>query len=429
MHHKSGYTVAAVVAAAALGAQQAAFASGFSLPEVSVAGIGTANALVANPVEIGAIPYNAAAMGFHDQSSLSVGGAFVSPSFSVTTASGSHDGDDASWVAIPLIQAAIKINDQWRAGLGVNAPFGLETRWQIGTFPKLSQTATFPTPLGSVTVPTGNHPTQSKLQVLDFVPTAAYRVTDHTSIGAGLDIYWAKTANLDSNVGRLAGDGTGLGFNLSALYQRDALSVGAAFRSAATLNVEGTYTPLSQALVAAGRIQPGQTAEVDVDLPWRVQVGVRYAFTDALAAEFDWTLTGWSEFQKLNVKGRQTGAEIFSDTNDWSDANAYRLGFTYQVLPATQLRFGYSYDETGQGDDYFSARVPDNDRQLFSLGVAQDLGGGLSLEAGYMYIKTNTRNYRSATPYTGGGSNGTDALDGNYEMDAQLVGIELVKVF
>ncbi len=437
MHSKIARAIAFTLAAGAVGASMtpgAAAASGFSIPEVSTAGIGTANALVANPEETGAFAYNPSAMGFHDASSVALGAITVGASFTVKTASGSHDSQGADWLAAPMIQAAIKVADQWRVGLAVNAPYGLETRWTYGTFPKLSQSRTVPSPLGPVTVPTGNHPTESKLEILDFVPSVAYRVNENLSLGLGADIYWAKSAQLNSNLGQMSGDGdgsgNGVGVNLSALYRLNALSFGIVYRSGATLGIDGGYTPQSLPLVAAGRLQPGQSASVDLDLPWSLQVGVRYAFNDALAVELDWTRTGWSNFDTLEVKGDNTGTLIFADTNDWSDANAYRLGLTYQVRPATQLRFGYSYDETGQGDDHFSARVPDNDRQLFGIGIAQDLGNGYSLEGSYMYVMGNDRNYRGATPYVPGGDvNGTDAINGDYEMDAHLIGIEVVKVF
>lgn len=431
MQSKISYAIAAVLAAGAIVAPGVSVAAGFSLPEVSAAGIGTANALVANPEETGAFAYNPSAMGFHDRSSLSLGAIMIGPSFTVTTASGKHDSQGADWLAGPMIQAAIKVSDQWRVGLAVNAPFGLETRWTYGTFPKLSQSATYPLPppIGPVTVQTGNHPTTSKLEILDFAPTVAYRVNDHLSLGAGLDIYWAKSAQLDSNLGTLGGDGSGLGFNLSALYRIDAFSFGITYRSGATLGIDGSYTPQSIPLVAVGRLQPGQTASVDVDLPWSLQVGARYEINAALAVEFDWTRTGWSQFDTLEVKGDNTGALIFSDTNGWSDTNTYRLGVTYDLSPQTQLRFGYSYDETGQGDDHFSARVPDNNRHLFGIGIAQELGHGYSIEGGYMYVIADQRNYSSPIPYTGADVNGTDAIDGKYQMNANLVGIELVKTF
>jgi long-chain fatty acid transport protein len=432
MHSQIARAVASVVATATLGtlvAPGGALASGFALPEVSTAGMATANAMVANPKEVGAIPYNAAAMGFHG-SSVSLGVSMIGPSFTVTNAAGKTDSQGADWVAVPLFQLAYKINDQWRLGLGINTPYGLETRWPYGTFPALSQSRTLRVPgIGVVTVPTGNSPTSSKLEIVNFAPTAAFRVNDNLTLGFGVNVYWGKSAQLNSNLGELSGDGTGYGFNLGAMYRVNALSLGLSFTSASTIPLEGDYMPLNSTLVALGRLQQGQPASLDLDLPWRLQLGARYEINKDLAAEFDWTYTGWSEFNKLVVVGDTTGAVIFSDTNAWEDASAFRLGLTWQVRPATQLRCGYAYDQTGQPSDHFSARVPDNDRQLISFGVAQDLGSGFSVEASYMYVLANKRNVLNATPYIGADVNGTSALNGEYEMDANLFGIEVVKTF
>lgn len=429
MKQQIARAIATAIAAGGFVAAGQSLAAGFSLPEASTAGIGLANALVANPEEIGAFAYNPAAMGFHDTSSVSLGALLINPNFSVRTASGQHDSQGADWTAAPMIQAALRINEDWRIGLGITAPFGLETRWADGTFPVLSGTARIPAPPPlDPNVPRGQ-PTASKLEILDVSPTVAYRVNDNLSLSGGLDIYWVKNAQLDSTAGRLSGDGADLGFNLSALYRYEAWSFGAAFRSGATVGLSGEYQPLSRTLVAIGRLPPEQNAKVDVDLPWRLQLGARYAFSDALAVELDWSRTGWSAFSTLKVDGTRTGETIFTDTNDWKDSNAYRLGVTYHVLPETQLRFGYSYDETGQDDAHFSARVPDNDRHLFGIGIAHLLGDGMSIEAGYMYVKANDRTIRSSTPYRGGDVNGTDALDGDYEMDAHLIGLGIVKVF
>jgi long-chain fatty acid transport protein len=324
------------------------------------------------------------------------------------------------------------VADRWRVGLGVTAPFGLETRWRYGTFPALSQSATvrLPPPYGRVTIPTASQPTVSKLEISDVAPTVAFKVNENLSLSAGLDIYWAKSAQLDSNLGSMEGDGTGVGFNLGFLYRINAFSLGASFNSGATLDLSGNYTAQNSTLVALRRIAPSQTASLDLDLPWRLQVGLRYELTKEIAAEFDWTYNGWSKFEELVVVGDQRGAVISREMNDWSNASAFRLGLTWQVRPTTQLRAGYSYDQTGQGDEFFSARVPDNDRQVFGLGVAQDLGRGFSIEASYMYVMAQQRNFRSATPYTAtSGVNGTSALNGNYEMSANLIGIALNMTF
>jgi long-chain fatty acid transport protein len=413
-------------------APSTALASGFALPERSVAGIGTTNALVANPVEVGAFPYNPAAMGFHDKASVAISSALINPSFTVDTASGRHSSQGADWIGTLMFQGALKLGEKWTLGLGANTPFGLETRWELGTFPPLAGARRMPVAPGVVIpIPNGSQPTESKLEIMDFVPTATYRISDTLSAAVGLDVYWAKSATLNSSLGDLSGDGYGTGFNASLLFRRDALSIGASYHSSATVDIDGSYTPLNPTLVAIGALKPGQPAKLDLDLPWRLQIGVRYAISAPLAIELDWTRTGWSELNWLQVKAERTGGIIFTDINAWKDANAYRLGITYLIRPATQLRLGYTYDETGQGDAHFSARVPDSDRHLFGIGLAQALGAGYTLEAGYMYVMFKDCNYRGTRPYAGLGSdiNGSTAIAGNYRASAHLIGLEVSKTF
>ncbi len=58
-----------------------AFASGFRIPEASIAGLGASNALVADTSTAGALPYNPAAMAFQNQRVLTVGLINVWPEF------------------------------------------------------------------------------------------------------------------------------------------------------------------------------------------------------------------------------------------------------------------------------------------------------------------------------------------------------------
>ncbi|WP_323696849.1 OmpP1/FadL family transporter [Thiorhodovibrio litoralis] len=407
------------------------------MPEISVAGLGSANAMVANPEDPGAFAFNPAAMGFHDQSSIAAGSLFIGPNFSVRTATGSHDSQGADWLAAPMMQAAIKLNDQWWAGLGITAPFGLETRWPTGTFPALTGTTTLPT---GAEVPISPQPTQSKLETIDFSPTLTYKVSDQLSLSAGADLYWLKSATLNSSLTDLSGDGTGWGFNLSALYKQERWSLGANFHSAATVQVTGSYRPLNDTLAALyaqtgglSGLPPAQSAELDLNLPWRLQLGARYKLTPKLAIEFDWTRMGWSEFNRITVESRTSGQTLLEDQNQWEDSNAYRLGLTYQLTPATLLRFGYAYDENAQPDDYFSARVPDNNRQLISLGVGHQLSDGWRIDAGYMLVMFENRDVDGVRPYNPltdpGDVNGTTAIAGRYEAQAHIIGLEVTKTF
>jgi long-chain fatty acid transport protein len=392
-------------------------ASGFSIPELSVSGIGMSNALVANPEDLGAFPYNPAATAFHEGSSINVGAIGIVPSLSVTTATGGHDSDSKDLFGAPSFFGTLRIGEDWTLGLGFGAPFGLETKWRLGTFPILSTPET-----------SAAHPTKSKLELLALTPTVAYRIGEHAAVSVGIDYYNASDLNFNTADIEIQGDGDGWGWNLGFLYDLDRLSFGINFRSSSEINVEGRFQAFGEAFGPADGIPI--PAKANLDLPWRLQAGVRYEATERLAVELDVTRTGWSEFEQIQVKA-DGGGVLTTSTNKWDDANAYRLGVSYQLTPRTLLRFGYTYDNTGQDDDHFSARIPDADRQLFSLGVGHNLGDGWGLDAGYMYVRFDDRNYNSSVPFGTFGSdpNGTAAYNGKYDSHVHLFGLGVTKTF
>ncbi|HAW34298.1 MAG TPA: aromatic hydrocarbon degradation protein, partial [Alphaproteobacteria bacterium] len=70
-------------------------------------------------------------------------------------------------VAVPNLFAQYKINDDFRFGLGVYAPFGLATEYPKHWF-------------GS------DLAVDSELEVIDVAPALSYRLNDHFSFGAAL---------------------------------------------------------------------------------------------------------------------------------------------------------------------------------------------------------------------------------------------------
>jgi len=103
------------------------------------------------------------------------------------------------------------------------------------------------------------------------------------------------------------------------VYRRGALSLGAVYHSSSPSELKGRYKPLNPTLAFLGTIRPGsglppaQAAELDLNLPWRLQLGARYALTDRLAVEFD----------RIKIKSRTTGRTLFSEVSAWKDTNAY----------------------------------------------------------------------------------------------------------
>lgn len=380
-----------------------AWASGFRIPEVSVAGLGYANALVANPEALGVLPYNPAAMGFHDGSQLSAGVFAIDPRLRVTTASGEHASGVDTLYAPTLF--AMHGAGRWTWGLGVSAPFGLQTRWASGTFPTLSS--------GPFAV---LHPTLSKLEMLNVNPNIAYRLDDATSLAAGVDYYYVDKVVLNSAGVNIDGDGGGYGFNLAALHRAGPWSFGISYRSAIDADIEGRVNAAA--------------ARTELNFPWLLQLGVRFKPTAALALEFDVERTGWSRFDAIGINSTASGAELVRSTNGWRDANAYRLGVSYDFMPTVQLRFGYALDRAAQDDTHYNARIPDADRRLFSAGIAYNLQGW-TVELGYMHAVFDDRNYRAPAPFGvyGTDPNGTSAYNGDYAARVNIFAVGVAKAF
>lgn len=381
-------------------------ASGYRIPESSIAGLGAANALVADHTTPGAFSYNPAAMAFH-QGTQVVGGLLLAwPDLRVTPTGGSGQvkSDTRSVIAVPSLIIAHSLDTGWSWGLNLHSPFGLDTDWPPGTFPELAGVAP------------DLQPTRSRLRVISINPSVAFRA-GNTAVATGVSYYLVDEATFDTMGNVIGGDGEDYGFTLSVLHVQGPWSIGAAYRSAVDVDVEG------RADISGVHIP----AETRLKLPWMFQAGVRYQVMERLAVEFDWERTGWSRFHSFSVLATAVappGTVLATSTEDLVDVNAYRLSGTWQWTDRTRLRFGYTLDKTPQGDARFAARAPDADRQLFSVGFAHDLGAW-RLEGGYMYVRLDRRTIASSMPFGTFGSdpNGTSAYNGSYEADAHLLGL------
>ena len=403
-----------------LGAWMAsAQASGFRIPEVSTAGLGTANALVANPEELGALPYNPAAMGFHDYTAVEAGLSVVFPTTTVKNSAGSNDSEADTPFLIPNFYLTAPAGNNWFVGLSINAPFGLETKYEPGTFPGFGGSASAA-------------PTTSALKMVNINPNAAVKLGANTSFAFGLDYYKIDDLKFDTVGSKTRGDGADWGWNAAFLHSAGSWSIGASYRSKVKVDIDG-YTSTSTGTIGA---------KTELEFPAMAQIGARFKATEKMAVEFDYEWTDWKSFDTLTIEattsvpplGISPGTVLVNSANDWTSSSAYRIGVTYALSQKTQLRFGYALDETPQPDKNFTARIPDADRQLLSFGVKQDVGDGWDWEGGVMYVLWDDRKINSSTALSGGpipapDPNGTSAFNGKYESDAWLIGLGVGKKF
>jgi long-chain fatty acid transport protein len=370
-------------------------ASGFRIPEISIAGIGTSNALVADTITSGALPYNPAAMSFHEEGGLVFGLAQIRPKAHVDPSAGNatdSQGDEA--VYVPNIFVMNHLNEEWSWGIGVNVPFGLETKWPAGTF------GTFPS--------AALEPEHSKLEMINVQGNLAFKVSSQTSIAVGVNQYIVKTLIFNTQLIEIEGDGNNHGWNIGLQHLAGPWSFGLAYRPGITVDLKGHVD-------ATGVGSTKSSARAALAFPSLLQTGVRYQANPLWAFEMDVERTGWSSFDVVEI---EYSAGTIRSTNKWNNSYTYRLGTTYELSQQTQLRFGYSLDKTPQDDDFFSARIPDSDRQTLSMGVAHSVNGWL-IEGGYMYVRLKDRRIDAGNT----DPNGTDAYNGKYQSSAHVLGL------
>jgi len=405
-----------------------ATASGFRLPELSIAGTSLSSAVVANPDLPGALPYNPATMAFHKEGQLITGVIFVLPDISVKpelgTASDSQ-GEDS--IPVPNIFVSNHFNNNWSWGIGINAPFGLETKWKAGTFGTFTPPVP-PTPPALAGAAATLAPEHSKLEIMNINPNVAYQFDSNTSVAFGIDNYRVLDLVFNTQAIDIEGDGNDYGWNIGLLHAQENWSLGLSYRSSVKVTLDGTVDARSVGSTKSD-------AEAKIEFPSMLQIGGRYKVDDKLAVEFDVEKTGWNSFDTIDISHSSPGvSNPIININDWKNAMAYRLGGTYELSAQNQLRAGYAYDKTPGNDDFFSARIPGNDRHTLSFGLAHTRADW-TIELAYLYVKADDRKIDSSTSFLAGlaggntDPNGSDAYNGTYELTAHLFGMGISTQF
>ncbi|MEK8088201.1 OmpP1/FadL family transporter [Thermithiobacillus plumbiphilus] len=377
-----------------------AAASGFRIPEMSVAGLGQANAVVADDEAVGNFGYNNAGMAFHPGLRASAEAMAVSPSISVTNPAGSYDSVQ-SIDYVPALYATYRLQDRPLAiGLGINAPFGLSTEWPQGAFPEAGNGA----------------PTLSEIRMVNVNPAVAYLVRPNLSLSLGLNYYNVLSAKLNTVGADVDGSGSGFGGTLALLYTTERMNVGLQYRSRVKTDLDGDFT------LSGGT---AQAASTQITFPDVVQAGVMYRISPQWSAEFDLDWTRWSSFDQLRIEG--DGGTLASETSNWKDSLAYRLGTSYRLNDALIMRAGYSYDPSAQPDEYFSPRIPDAGRHMVALGAGLN-SGAWDLNLGLNYVLGQERSIENPPP-TSTDLNGTSVFNGTYKNSALLYGVSLSRRF
>lgn len=412
-----------VLVAAAAGASVLSFplaqegrAAGFQLRELSAEGVGTALAgVTARADDYSTVFLNPAGMTRLGATGVQADVTWIAPNieFSGSGAgpdgaafTGGDGGDAGEDKFVPAIYGVWTISPTLSAGLSLNAPFGLATRYDDGWVGRYFAL-------------------ESEITNAVLTPSIAWRASEHLSLGAGIQIARAEATltrainlsalGLPDATSKLDGDDIGYGYTLGLLYEFTPVSrIGLNYRSRIDYDLDGdvTFSGVPEAIAAALPMLRDSGVRAKVTTPDVLSLGAYHELDRhwAVMSEVSWT--NWSVFKDLTIDFDDGRPADVTEEN-WKDSWFFSVGAEYRPWENHTFQFGVAYDESPVPSGNRTARIPDADRYWASVGYGYDLAPGRRLNLGYTHIffdKADLAENTAAGTLTGDYSGSADIL-------------------
>jgi long-chain fatty acid transport protein len=415
------------------------FASSFALIDQSVSGMCSAYAIGSAGIDdASTIFFNPAGMSRLEGSNLSGGLHIVNADTDFKKGSGNYTpgipgiggvsyggktkDDTGLTAAVPSGYLSHQYSDKVWFGLGINAPFGLETDYSnewVGRY----------------------HSLKSELLTINVNPSMAFKINDKASIGFGVSALYADgelTNAIDGGLlvgapgaidGRvkLTGDDWGYGFNAGLLLQpTQNTRIGLHYRSEIDLTLDGDakVSRLTGPLVG---LNGKQDAKLDVTLPDSISLSGYYEINPRWGVMADVTWTQWSDVDKLKTKLKDGSQSV--SVWDYDDSTRVAIGAEYRYNPAWLFRTGVAYDETPiPSDDLRSPRVPDNDRTWLTFGATYRYSPAITFDFGYAHLFVDDPEMKGVSDNydpTAGQVTGAHRLSGEYDASVDILSAQV----
>jgi long-chain fatty acid transport protein len=282
---------------------------------------------------------------------------------------------------MPLLHLTSPRYGNVRYGFSLTYPFGLSKQWQ----------QPYPRAFAE----------KFSLLTVEANPSLAYEATDWLSIGGGIRVVYGK-GEVENEIGAplspvtlrrsIEGTDTQVGYNL-ALSVRPVKqwSMAATYRSEVKLDLSGHSELHAEPLAAYS----GDGA-VGITLPAVLSLATAYTF-ERLTVELAWDRTFWSSFKTLDFNYDQSFQTfpfaVFDDAimKNWDDADAYRIGLTYDWSERWVSTLGFAYDRTPVPASTLGFELPDADAMVYCAGIRYRYSAATELGFSYMYHHTRSR--------------------------------------
>lgn len=294
------------------------------------------------------------------------------------------------------------------AGLGFFAPFGSTVEWEenwIGQYQLKGLS----------------------LSAYYIQPTIAYRVSEHISIGAGLDITFGgvtleRAVSIDGQNGpgslMFEGDSeVGIGYNVGVYVQpNDKFSFGINYRSQIDAEVKGgdlTFDVPSSVTA----LFPNTQFDATLPLPSVLSFGIGVYPSEKLTLAADVNLVGWGAYESLTFDfydpipalGGATGSV---NQRQYEDSWTFHIGGEYKVNDMIDVRAGFYYDQTPVPDGFMTPETPDAPAYGYTAGLGIHPSEKFHIDVTFLYTNKEQRENQVPQGVTTGGLNGTYKTSG-----------------
>jgi len=411
----------------------AVFANGFKNDALlDTEATGMATMFVAQADSPSAVQFNPAGMVQLKEDQVRVGYTSAIPRNFRTDTNGDTSNAQVDNFFVPNLYIVNSLGlENWKFGLGVTSPYGLGTDWADDSFARFWTT-------------------ESRVDVLQINPAAAYKFNDVVSVGFGIDYVMSE---VDSNkriadgdgvtpdlgnggfgIFHLKGDDDAWGYNLGLLIRpSEKHSIGISYRSRIDLTYQGKISMSNLASGIYGPLGYGifpnddyETAiESRLSLPQTISLGYAFKPNNKWTIEADGVWTDWSCVQQDFVKyTEESNTDILSVLNDgnpvsknWHPTMAYGIGVKRQATDKLVLRGGYLYAETPIPSANHEPSMIDMDMHCISLGAGYKINDKFNVDAAYFigFYKDRYVTNDVGSP--------TSDLDGTYESYVNVVSL------
>jgi long-chain fatty acid transport protein len=415
------------------------YGAGFAIIEQSVKGQGEAFSGGSTASDdASSVYFNPAGMSLTGKTELDAGAHLIMPQFSFKNKGSNYpmlgglpvsggDGGDAGIAAlVPNVYYNQQLGNGLAAGLGLNAPFGLETEYNedwVGRY----------------------HAIRTAMATFNINPALGYSINQYVAVGAGLNLQYVDVRmsqaidfggilaskgfptmpqQLDGKV-ELKADDWGWGYNAGIMVSPlESTRIGLTYRSEVEYTLEGDAdfdVPAQAAGLQAQGLFIDTDIKGDLTVPESISLGIAQQLPAGFTVKADILWTRWSRFQELRIKYDSNQPDSVTDES-WNDTFRYALGVTYDYEKWV-FRVGTAYDETPIPDSYHrTPRIPDANRIWASCGASYQATEALTLDAGYTHLFFNNSSIDNV------GTTG-DYLTGTYEGEANLLALQACYAF